>query len=168
MKAKTLGELRRTYPLEKLRRTVKAEARENLREKLRRGERLFPGIHGYEDTVIPALVQAILAKQNFILLGTRGQAKSRILRSLTSLLDEEVPALATELRDNPLRPLSPEGRRLLEEAGDDAPIVWLSREDRYVEKLATPDTTVADLLGDMDPIKAARRGTGMADLESIH
>ena len=155
MKAKTLGELRRTYPLEKLRRTVKDEARENLREKLRRGERLFPGIHGYEDTVIPALVQAILAKQNFILLGTRGQAKSRILRSLTSLLDEEVPALATELRDNPLHPISPEGRRLLEEAGDDAPIVWLSREDRYVEKLATP-------------IKAARRGTGMADLESIH
>ena len=99
MKAKTLGELRRTYPLEKLRRTVKDEARENLREKLRRGERLFPGIHGYEDTVIPALVQAILAKQNFILLGTRGQAKSRILRSLTSLLDEEVPALATELRE---------------------------------------------------------------------
>ena len=168
MKAKTLGELRRTYPLEKLRRTVKDEARENLREKLRRGERLFPGIHGYEDTVIPALVQAILAKQNFILLGTRGQAKSRILRSLTSLLDEEVPALATELRDNPLHPISPEGKRLLEEAGDDAPIVWLSREDRYVEKLATPDTTVADLLGDMDPIKAARRGTGMADLESIH
>ena len=108
MKAKTLGELRRTYPLEKLRRTVKDEARENLREKLRRGERLFPGIHGYEDTVIPALVQAILAKQNFILLGTRGQAKSRILRSLTSLLDEEVPALATELRDNPLHPISPE------------------------------------------------------------
>jgi len=168
VKAKTLGELRRTYPLEKLRRTVKDEARENLREKLRRGERLFPGIHGYEDTVIPALVQAILAKQNFILLGTRGQAKSRILRSLTSLLDEEVPALATELRDNPLHPISPEGKRLLEEAGDDAPIVWLSREDRYVEKLATPDTTVADLLGDMDPIKAARRGTGMADLESIH
>ncbi len=168
MKAKTLGELKRTYALEKLRRTVKDEARENLREKLRRGERLFPGIHGYEDTVIPALVQAILAKQNFILLGTRGQAKSRILRSLTSLLDEEVPALATELRDNPLHPISPEGKRLLEEAGDDAPILWLSREDRYVEKLATPDTTVADLLGDMDPIKAARRGTGMADLESIH
>lgn len=168
MKAKTLGELRRTYPLGKLKRTVKDEARENLKEKLRKGERLFPGIHGYEDTVIPALVQAILAKQNFILLGTRGQAKSRILRSLVNLLDEEIPALATELRDNPLRPISPEGKRLLEEAKDEAPIVWITREERYVEKLATPDTTVADLLGDMDPIKAARKGTGMADLESIH
>uniref|UniRef100_A0A7C5VG90 Magnesium chelatase n=1 Tax=Thermus caliditerrae TaxID=1330700 RepID=A0A7C5VG90_9DEIN len=168
MKAKTLGELKRTYPLEKLNRSVKDEARENLREKLRRGEKLFPGIHGYEDTVLPALVQAILAKQNFILLGTRGQAKSRILRCLVSLLDEEVPALPTELRDNPLTPISPEGKRLLEEAGDEAPIVWVSREERYVEKLATPDTTVADLLGDMDPIKAARRGTGMADLESMH
>lgn len=168
MKAKTLGELRRTYPLGKLKRTVKDEARENLKEKLRKGERLFPGIHGYEDTVIPALVQAILAKQNFILLGTRGQAKSRILRSLVNLLDEEIPALATEVRDNPLRPISPEGKRLLEEAKDEAPIVWITREERYVEKLATPDTTVADLLGDMDPIKAARKGTGMADLESIH
>jgi len=168
VKAKTLGELRRTYPLGKLKRTVKDEARENLKEKLRKGERLFPGIHGYEDTVIPALVQAILAKQNFILLGTRGQAKSRILRSLVNLLDEEIPALATELRDNPLRPISPEGKRLLEEAKDEAPIVWITREERYVEKLATPDTTVADLLGDMDPIKAARKGTGMADLESIH
>ncbi|WP_018462090.1 AAA family ATPase [Thermus oshimai] len=168
MKAKTLGELRRTYPIEKLRRTVKDEARENLRAKLARRERLFPGIHGYEDTVIPALVQAILAKQNFILLGTRGQAKSRILRSLTALLDEEIPALPTELRDNPLSPISPEGRRLLEEAGDEAPIVWIPREERYVEKLATPDTTVADLLGDMDPIKAARRGTALSDLEAIH
>jgi len=168
VKAKTLGELKRTYPMEKLRRSVKDEARENLLEKLRRKEPLFPGIHGYEDTVIPALVQAILAKQNFILLGTRGQAKSRILRSLTGLLDEEIPALATELRDNPLNPISPEGKRLLEEAGDEAPIVWVRREERYVEKLATPDTTVADLLGDMDPIKAARRGTGLADLESIH
>lgn len=138
MKAKTLGELRRTYPLGKLKRTVKDEARENLKEKLRKGERLFPGIHGYEDTVIPALVQAILAKQNFILLGTRGQAKSRILRSLVNLLDEEIPALATELRDNPLRPISPEGKRLLEEAKDEAPIVWITREERYVEKLATP------------------------------
>jgi magnesium chelatase subunit I len=168
VKAKTLGELKRTYPLAKLKRSVKDEARENLLEKLRRKELLFPGIHGYEDTVIPALVQAILAKQNFILLGTRGQAKSRILRSLTGLLDEEIPALATELRDNPLNPISPEGKRLLEEAGDEAPIVWVRREERYVEKLATPDTTVADLLGDMDPIKAARRGTGLADLESIH
>ncbi len=167
-KARTLGELKRTYPLAKLRRSVKEEARENLKAKLQAGERIFPGIHGYEETVIPALVQAILAKQNFILLGTRGQAKTRILRSLTELLDPEIPALATELRDNPLNPISPEGQALLEEAGEDAPIVWIPREERYVEKLATPDTTVADLLGDIDPIKAARKGTGLSDPGSIH
>ncbi len=168
VKARTLGELKRTYPLEKLRRTVKAEARENLIRKLKAKEPIFPGIHGYEDTVIPALVQAILAGHHFILLGTRGQAKTRILRSLVGLLDEEIPALDTELRDNPLNPISPEGKRLLEEAGEEAPIVWIPREARYVEKLATPDTTVADLLGDIDPIRAARRGVGLSDLGSIH
>ncbi|RIH88463.1 cobaltochelatase subunit [Meiothermus luteus] len=167
-KARTLGELRRTYPLEKLRRSVKDEARENLIAKLRSGERVFPGIHGYDDTVIPGLINAILARHNFILLGLRGQAKSRILRQLTDLLDEEIPALPTELRDNPLAPLSAEAKRLLEEAGEDAPIVWVPRSERYVEKLATPDTTVADILGDIDPIKAARRGSGLSDLEAVH
>lgn len=167
-KARTLGELKRTYPLEKLRRSVKDEARENLIAKLRSGERLFPGIQSYDDSVIPNLVNAILARHNFILLGLRGQAKSRILRQLTELLDDEIPALPTELRDNPLFPLSAEAKRILEEAGDEAPIVWIPREERYVEKLATPDTTVADILGDIDPIKAAKRGSGLADLEAVH
>ncbi len=167
-KAQTLGELKRTYPLEKLRRSVKDEARQNLIAKLRAGEQLFPGIQGYDDSVIPSLINAILARHNFILLGLRGQAKSRILRQLTELLDEEIPALPTEIRDNPLFPLSAEAKRLLAEAGDDAPIIWIPRSERYVEKLATPDTTVADLLGDIDPIKAARRGTGLSDLEAVH
>jgi magnesium chelatase subunit I len=166
--AKTLGELKRTYDISKLARSVKDEARENLISKLRSNERLFSGIQGYDDSVVPSLVNAILARHNFILLGLRGQAKSRILRQLTSLLDEAVPALPTDLRDNPFRPLSAEAKRLLAEGGDDAPIVWIPREERYVEKLATPDTTVADLLGDIDPIKAAKRGTGLGDLEAIN
>jgi len=167
-KAQTLGELKRTYPLERLRRSVKDEARGNLIDKLRSNQKLFPGIKSYHDSVIPSLVNAILARHNFILLGLRGQAKSRILRQLTELLDDEIPALPTEIHDNPLFPLSAEARRLLEEAGDDAPIIWIPRSDRYVEKLATPDTTVADILGDIDPIKAAKRGTGLGDLEAVH
>lgn len=168
MKAKTLGELKATYPLSKLKRSVKEEARENLIAKLSSNQKFFRGIQGYEDTVIPSLINAILAEHNFILLGLRGQAKSRILRALTELLDPEVPALPTDLRDNPLAPLSAEAKRLLQEAGDDAPIVWIPQDERYVEKLATPDTTVSDLLGDIDPIKAAKRGTGLSDLESIN
>lgn len=168
MKAKTLGELKRTYPMEKLRRTVKEEARENLIAKLRTGEKFFLGIQGYEETVIPSLMNAILANHNFILLGLRGQAKSRILRQLTELLDDEIPALPTDLRDNPIAPLSAEAKRILADAEDDAPIVWIPRDERYVEKLATPDTTVADILGDIDPIKAAKRGTGLSDLEAIN
>ncbi|MBF6594661.1 MAG: sigma 54-interacting transcriptional regulator [Thermaceae bacterium] len=167
-RAKTLGELKRTYPMEKLSRSVKDEARENLIAKLRSGKRLFPGVQSYDETVIPSLVNAILARHNFILLGLRGQAKSRILRQLTELLDEAIPALPTEIRDNPLRPLSAEALRLLEEKGDDTPIVWIGRDERYVEKLATPDTTVADILGDIDPIKAAKRGSGLSDLEAVH
>jgi len=165
----TLGELKASgWPLEKLRRGVRDEARANLVQKLRAGEPIFPGIYGYQETVIPALVRAILARQHFILLGLRGQAKSRILRGLTGLLDPELPALETPLRDNPLAPISPEGRRLLAEAGDDAPLVWLTPEERYLEKLATPDVTVADLIGELDPIKAARRGQGLDDLEAVH
>ncbi len=167
-KAKTLGELKATYSLEKLSRSVKEEARENLIAKLRAGDKLFPGIQSYDDSVIPSLVNAVLAKHNFILLGLRGQAKSRILRQLTELLDDEIPALPTEIRDNPLAPLSAQGIRMLEEGGDDTPIIWLPKDERYVEKLATPDTTVADILGDIDPIKAAKRGLGLSDLESVH
>jgi magnesium chelatase subunit I len=150
-------------------RSVKAEMRDNLIERLRGGGTLFPGIVGYEDTVVPALCNAVLARQNFILLGLRGQAKSRILRQLTTLLDEAIPVLAgTETNDDPFRPISRAGRLLVEEAGDDAPIAWLDRDARYVEKLATPDVTVADLIGDMDPIRAARGGHLLSDELSIN
>jgi magnesium chelatase subunit I len=150
-------------------RSVKAEMRENLIARLRAGGTIFPGIVGYEDTVVPALCNAVLARQNFILLGLRGQAKSRILRQLTSLLDDALPVLAgTETNDDPLRPISRAGRLLVEEAGDDAPIAWLGRDARYVEKLATPDVTVADLIGDMDPIRAARGGHLLSDELSIN
>ncbi|HEX8673366.1 MAG TPA: sigma 54-interacting transcriptional regulator [Longimicrobium sp.] len=150
-------------------RSVKAEMRENLIARLRAGGTIFPGIVGYEDTVVPALCNAVLARQNFILLGLRGQAKSRILRQLTSLLDEALPVLAgTETNDDPLRPISRAGRLLVEEAGDGAPIAWLGRDARYVEKLATPDVTVADLIGDMDPIRAARGGHLLSDELSIN
>jgi magnesium chelatase subunit I len=166
---RTLGELKASgWPLERLSRSVRDEARANLAAKLRAGETLFPGVYGYEDTVVTALVRAVLARQHFIMLGLRGQAKTRILRGLVRLLDPELPALDTPLRDDPLAPVSPEGRRLLAEAGDDAPLVWLTPEDRYVEKLATPDVTVADLIGELDPIKAARRGEGLGDLEAVH
>ena len=150
-------------------RSVKDEVRANLVGKLRSREALFPGIQGYEDTVIPHLVNAILARQDFILLGLRGQAKSRILRQMVSLLDPEIPILAgSEVNDDPLQPISKDGRLLIEEAGDDTPIAWLPREARYVEKLATPDVTVADLIGDVDPIKAARGGHLLSDEITIH
>jgi len=150
-------------------RSVKDEMRANLIAKLRAGETIFPGIVGYEDTVVPALANAVLAKQNFILLGLRGQAKSRILRQLTSLLDPEMPVLAgTETNDDPLAPISKYGRQLVTEAGDDAPIEWIGPDRRYVEKLATPDVTVADLIGDMDPIRAARGGHLLSDELTIN
>src|SRR6267378_866027 len=137
----TLGELKQTEwasPARR-RRTVKDEMRENLICLLENGTALFPGIVGYEDTVIPQLVNALLARHNFILLGLRGQAKSRILRQLVSLLDEEIPILAgSEVNDDPFAPISKYGRELLAERGDHAPIAWLARELRFVEKLATP------------------------------
>ncbi|MBV9775280.1 MAG: sigma 54-interacting transcriptional regulator [Gemmatimonadetes bacterium] len=150
-------------------RSVKEELRENLVAKLRAGEALFPGIVGYEDTVVPALSNAVLARHNFILLGLRGQAKSRILRQLVELLDPEIPVLAgSEINDDPLQPISKYGRQLVEEQGDDAPIAWIGRDRRYVEKLATPDVTVADLIGDVDPIRAARGGHLLSDELTIH
>jgi magnesium chelatase subunit I len=150
-------------------RSVKIELRENLRRKIRAGERLFPGIVGYDRTVIPGVVNALLAGHDFILLGLRGQAKTRLLRSLTGYLDDEVPVLAgTELNDDPLAPISTQGQRLVDEHGDDAPVEWLPREARYNEKLATPDVSIADLLGDIDPIKAATRKLTFADPEVIH
>ncbi|HEX2094235.1 MAG TPA: sigma 54-interacting transcriptional regulator [Longimicrobiaceae bacterium] len=150
-------------------RPVKTEMRENLVARLRTGETLFSGIVGYEDTVVPALTNAVLARHNFILLGLRGQAKSRILRQLVELLDPEIPVLAgSEINDDPFRPISKYGRMLVEEQGDDAPIEWIGRDRRYVEKLATPDVTVADLIGDVDPIRAARGGHLLSDELTIH
>ena len=150
-------------------RTVKEEMRANLVRKLRAGEELFPGIRGFDDTVIPRIVNAILARHDFILLGLRGQAKSRILRQLVDLLDEAVPILAgSEVNDDPLAPISKYGRLLLEEEGDAAPVEWIPRDQRYIEKLATPDVTIADIIGDVDPIKAARGGHILADELTIH
>ena len=145
-------------------RSVKDELRRNLIARLRSREPLFPGIVGYDDSVVPQIVNAVLSKQNFILLGLRGQAKSRILRALTALLDERLPYIAgCEIRDNPYLPICKRCRDLVAEQGDATPVAYLSRDDRYVEKLATPDVTVADLIGDLDPIKAAR---GAQDLSS--
>jgi len=150
-------------------RTVKDEMRANLVRKLREGEELFPGIQGFEDTVIPQIVNAILARHDFILLGLRGQAKSRILRQCVGFLDEKIPILAgSEVNDDPLRPISKYARHALEEMGDDAPVEWIGRGQRYVEKLATPDVTIADIIGDVDPIKAARGGHLLADELSMH
>jgi magnesium chelatase subunit I len=150
-------------------RSVRDELRANLVRKLRAGEQLFPGIVGYEDTVVPQIVNALLARQHFILLGLRGQAKSRIVRQLVELLDEEMPVLAgSEVNDDPFRPISKHGRLLVQEHGDDAPVAWVSRDARFVEKLATPDVTIADIIGDVDPIKAARGGHILADELTIH
>jgi magnesium chelatase subunit I len=143
--------------------------RENLICLLENGSPLFPGIVGYEETVIPQLVNAILSRHNFILLGLRGQAKSRILRQLVTLLDEEIPILAgSEVNDDPFEPISKYGRELITEHGDKTPIIWLSRELRFIEKLATPDVTIADIIGDVDPIKAARGGHLLSDELTMH
>jgi magnesium chelatase subunit I len=172
----TLGALRASeYTPSRLARTVKDELRENLIAKLRaqasaKGDNpLFPGIVGYEDTVVPQIVNAVLSRHNFILLGLRGQAKSRILRALTTLLDPYCPYVAgSELRDNPYAPISKFSRDLIARLGDDTPIAWLTPNDRYVEKLATPDVTVADLVGDIDPIKAARSNQDLGSELTMH
>jgi len=164
---RTLGELRRQYGSQP--RTVKEEIRENLVRKLQAGERLFPGVIGYDDTVIPQLVNAILSRHNFILLGLRGQAKSRILRSLVDLLDEAIPVVpGCEIHDNPLNPICGACRARVAAEGDSLPVAWLSRDERYVEKLATPDVTIADMVGDIDPIKAAQAGLNLADELTMH
>src|SRR5690606_24149645 len=164
-----LGELRGTRWEMLAGRSVKDELRGNLLDKLRSGEELFPGVLGYQDTVLPAVVNAVLSRHHFILLGLRGQAKTRILRHLVDLLDPEVPYVeGTELHDDPFAPISVEGRELVAECGDATPIAWLPRGARYIEKLATPDATVADIIGDIDPIKAARLGTRLGDERSVH
>jgi magnesium chelatase subunit I len=149
--------------------SVKDELRTNLIRKLRAREKLFPGIIGYDETVIPQLVNAILARHNIILLGLRGQAKSRIIRQLTDLLDERLPIIAgSEVNDDPLAPISAYGRRQIELHGQQTPIDWVGRDARFVEKLATPDVTIADIIGDVDPIKAAKGGHLLSDELSIH
>jgi magnesium chelatase subunit I len=148
---------------------VKDELRQNLLDKLHSNDPLFPGVIGYEETVMPQIVNALLARHNFILLGLRGQAKSRILRALVTLLDETIPIVAgSEINDSPYTPISKYARLLLHEMGDETPIAWVDRDNRYVEKLATPDVTIADIIGDVDPIKAARGGHILADELTIH
>jgi magnesium chelatase subunit I len=162
----TLGGLRRSGYRS---RPVKQEIRDNLVCKLRAGAPLFPGIIGYDETVIPQLVNAVLSRHNFILLGLRGQAKSRILRGLAGLLDERIPVVpGCEIHDDPLAPLCASCRARVSREGDALPVAWLSNDDRFVEKLATPDVTIADMVGDIDPIKAAQGGLDLADELTMH
>jgi magnesium chelatase subunit I len=171
IRLETLGQLRQSlWPEQRVaRRTVKDEMRENLLCALERKQPLFAGIHGYEDTVIPQIINALLARHNFILLGLRGQAKSRILRALAQFLDAEIPVIAgCEINDNPYRPICRACRTLIAEKGDATAIAWMPRDLRYVEKLATPDVTIADMIGDVDPIRAARGGRDLSDELTIH
>jgi magnesium chelatase subunit I len=168
---RTFGELKQSpwaeAPLRG--RTVRDELRSNLVEALESETDLFPGIVGYDDTILPQLVNAVLSRHHFILLGLRGQAKSRILRELVRFLDERIPIVAgSEVNDDPFAPISKFARERLAECGDATAIAWLGREQRYVEKLATPDVTIADILGDVDPIKAARGGHLLSDELTMH
>ncbi len=164
-KPETLGELRASgYRVQ----SVKEEMRRNLIKKMRASDELFPGIVGFEDSVIPQLENALLSGQDIIFLGERGQAKSRLIRSLVSLLDDEVPAIeGSEVNDNPFEPISKYGRDLVAEKGDATPIEWIDRDARYGEKLATPDITIADLIGEVDPIRVAE-GRYLGDELTIH
>ena len=166
----TLGDLRRAIDRgEVRRRTVHEEVRENLIEKLRVEGPLFPGIVGYDDTVVPQLVNALLSRHHFILLGLRGQAKTRLLRALVTLLDEAIPVMpGCEINDDPLKPICGACRARVAQDGDATAIAWLGRDARYVEKLATPDVTIADMIGDIDPIKAARAGLQLSNELTMH
>src|SRR5262244_2798838 len=164
--ARTLGELKASGYRSV---SVKAEMRANLICKLKRREKLFPGIVGYDETVVPQLVNAVLSKHNLILLGLRSQAKSRIIRQLTNLLDAQIPIIAgSEINDDPFNPISAFGRQTIELHQDSTPIAWVERDARFVEKLATPDVTIADIIGDVDPIKAAKGGHLLSDELTIH
>src|SRR5687767_10300584 len=166
----TVGELRRAVERGDLpHRTVHEEVRANLIQKLRAGESLFPGIIGYDDTVVPQLVNALLSRHNFILLGLRGQAKTRLMRALVTLLDAEIPVMpGCDIHDDPLNPICASCRTRLATEGDHTPIDWLGRDARYVEKLATPDVTIADMVGDIDPIKAAKSGLQLSNELTMH
>src|SRR6056297_2187235 len=149
--------------------SVKEEIRRNLIKKMQQSDDLFPGVLGYENSVIPQIQHALLGKHDLLLLGLRGQAKTRILRMLVNFLDEEMPIVAgSEIHDDPFNPISKFGRERVADEGDDTPIEWVGRDQRYGEKLATPDTTIADLIGDIDPIKAANKRLTYADEEVIH
>jgi len=168
---RTLGELRQSPFSESRLRTrhVKDELRENLVARLRQDCPIFPGIVGYDDTVVPQIINAILSRHNFILLGLRGQAKSRILRALTTLLDPQMPYIAgCEIHDNPYAPICRRCHELIAEQGDEIAIAYRAPDERYVEKLATPDVTIADLIGDIDPIKAARGGHHLSSEMTVH
>src|SRR5450432_756715 len=170
-KPRTLGELKNIpdFDAQTASLSVKNELRRNLLRAIEKGDPLFPGVHGYEDTVIPQIVNALLSRHNFILLGLRGQAKSRILRGLIQLLDQEIPVVAgCEINDHPLQPICRACRERIAAEGDATPIAWMSRDQRYVEKLATPDVTIADIIGDVDPIRAARGGRDLSDELTIH
>ena len=167
----TLGQLRTSeFSAERLRnRRIKDELRDNLIQRLRSNHTIFPGIIGYDDTVVPQIVNAVLSRHNFILLGLRGQAKSRILRALTVLLDSHTPFISgCEIHDDPYDPICRRCRDLVAEKADATPIAWLTPDDRYVEKLATPDVTIADLIGDIDPIKAAKGGHELGSELTVH
>jgi magnesium chelatase subunit I len=160
----TLGQLRASGHRE---RSVKQEIRENLLTALADGEEVWPGIFGFEDSVLPQLERALIAGHDFVLLGERGQGKTRLLRSLANLLDEWTPVIdGSELGEHPYSPITPQSIRRSAELGDDLPVAWLHRSERYTEKLATPDTSVADLVGDIDPIKVAE-GRTLGDPETI-
>ncbi len=163
---KTLGELKSTGYTS---RSIKEELRNNLRQKIVANEDTFTGIHGYENTVIPELERAILSRHNINLLGLRGQAKTRLARQMVNLLDEWIPVVeGSEINDDPFQPISRYATNLIKEKGDDTPISWLHRSERFAEKLATPDVTVADIIGDVDPIKAANLKLSYADDRVIH
>src|SRR3954470_3066244 len=166
----TLGALRASVSAGRVaRRSVRDEIRENLIVRLRSGQPIFPGIIGYDETVVPQIVNAVLSRHNFILLGLRGQAKSRILRALTELLDPSIPVVpGCEIHDDPLAPLCSACRARIASEGDSLPVTWLPRDARYVEKLATQDVTIADMIGDLDPIKAARASLQLSDELTMH
>jgi len=163
---KTLGALKSSGYQTK---SIKDELRDNLKVRIKEGKKAFEGIHGYDYTVIPELERAILSKHNINLLGLRGQAKTRLARLMVNLLDEWIPVVAgSEINDDPLKPISRHAQEKIDEEGDETPIEWMHREDRFFEKLATPDVTVADLIGDVDPIKAANLRLSYADDRVIH
>ena len=163
---KTLGELKKSGYVSK---SIKDELRSNLREKIKTGKPTFEGVHGFENTVIPELERAILSRHNINLLGLRGQAKTRLARKMIELLDEYIPFVTgSEINDDPLQPISRFAKDIIEAKGDETPISWLHRSERFFEKLATPDVTVADLIGDVDPIKAANLKLSYADDRVIH